>query len=133
MDLKDKKNKKPVSLLQSFMFAIEGIRTAIRDERNMRIHLAFSVLVIGCALIFSLSAWEWVVVIMAIGGMLALELVNTAIERIVDLVTEEYHPLAKQAKDLAAGAVFIYAIVSVVIGIMIFLPHIIGFFRLSFL
>jgi undecaprenol kinase len=60
--------------------------------------------------------------------MFALELVNSGIERVVDLVTEEYHPFAKQAKDLAAGAVFIYAVVSVVIGIVIFLPYILKMF-----
>jgi len=58
----------------------------------------------------------------AICGVLALELVNTAVERVVDLVTKEFHPLAKQAKDIAAGAVLLYAILSVVIGCIIFLP-----------
>jgi undecaprenol kinase len=67
---------------------------------------------------------EWLFVIFAIGGMFALELLNTAIERLVDLVTMEYHPLAKQAKDIAAGAVFLYAIFSVIVGFIIFIPRI---------
>jgi undecaprenol kinase len=72
---------------------------------------------------FSITKTEWLFILVAIGGMFALELVNTAIERLVDLVTAEYHPLAKQAKDLAAGAVLVYAILSVGIGMVIFLPY----------
>jgi undecaprenol kinase len=84
-----------------------------------------AVLVILFAFYYHLSASEWIFILFAIGGMFSLELVNTAIERIVDLVTEEYHPLAKQAKDIAAGAVIVYAILSVIIGCIIFLPKII--------
>lgn len=65
---------------------------------------------------------EWSIVVLLIGGMLALEMMNAAIERVVDLVTLENHPLAKHAKDLAAGAVLVYAISSVVIGLIIFVP-----------
>ena len=60
---------------------------------------------------------EWLFILVAIVGTITLELVNSAIERVVDLVTTEYHPLAKQAKDIAAGAVFVYAIFSVIVGI----------------
>lgn len=115
--------RKGNSLMASFSFAINGIRTAIMAERNMRIHLVSSVIVICCSIFFSISTIEWLIVLLVIGGIFALELVNSAIERVVDLVTEEYLSLAKQAKDLAAGAVFIYAIVSIVIGIVIFLPY----------
>ncbi|WP_045517709.1 diacylglycerol kinase family protein [Neobacillus niacini] len=120
MDSRDKS----VRLWKSFSFALTGIKTALWTERNMRIHLFVSIVVIGCAIFFSISKVEWLFVIAAIGGILSLELLNTAIERVVDLITEEYHPLAKQAKDLAAGAVFVYAIMAVVIGIIIFLPHV---------
>ena len=122
MDSRDKH----VQLWKSFSFAINGIKTALWSERNMRIHLFVSLIVIGCSIFFSISKLEWLIVILIIGGIFSLELVNTAIERVVDLVTEEYHPLAKQAKDIAAGAVFIYAVAAVVIGIIIFLPY---FFR----
>lgn len=120
MDSKDKR----VHLWKSFSYAITGIFTAIRSERNMRIHLSLSIIVIGFSLFFSISKVEWLFVIVAIGGIFSLEILNTAVERIVDLVTEEYHPLAKQAKDLAAGAVFVYAITVVIIGLIIFLPRI---------
>lgn len=126
MDLRD--NKQPIPLLKSFSFAVYGIMTAIKTERNMRIHLSCTVIVIGCSFYFSITKIEWLFILFAIGGMLALELVNTAIERVVDLVTNEYHPLAKQAKDLAAGAVFIYMILSVVIGLVILLPYLFKLF-----
>ncbi len=124
MDSRDKRAR----LWRSFSYAITGIMTALWSERNMRIHLLVSLLVIGCALFFSISQLEWLFVIFAIGGIFSLELINTAIERVVDLITKEYQPLAKQAKDIAAGAVFIYAITVVVIGIMIFLPYVIRWF-----
>ncbi|MGX6442790.1 diacylglycerol kinase family protein [Neobacillus sp. K501] len=126
MDSKDKR----VHLLKSFSYAITGIFTAIRSERNMRIHLILSIIVIGISLFFSISTVEWLFVIAAIGGIFSLEILNTAVERVVDLVTEEYHPLAKQAKDLAAGAVFIYALAVVVIGLIIFLPRFVKWFNI---
>jgi undecaprenol kinase len=122
MDLQDKR----IRLWKSFSFAITGIKTALWTERNMRIHLLVSVLVIACAVFFSISKLEWLFILVAIGGIFSLELMNTAIERVVDLITDEYHPLAKQAKDVAAGAVFIYAIAAVIIGLVIFLPHVLN-------
>ena len=110
--------------IRSFSYALTGITIALRGERNMRFHLYSSVVVLLISFYFSITKTEWLFILVAIGGMFALELANTAIERIVDLVTEEYHPLAKQAKDLAAGAVLVYAILSVAIGIIIFLPYI---------
>lgn len=94
----------------------------------MRIHFISSIIVVLISFYFSITKIEWVFILFAIGGMFALELLNTAIERVVDLVTAEYHPLAKQAKDLAAGAVLIYAVLSVVIGIVIFLPYVLNLF-----
>jgi undecaprenol kinase len=122
MDLQDKR----IRLWKSFAFAITGIKTALWSERNMRIHFVVSVLVILCAVFFSISKIEWLFILIAIGGIFSLELINTAIERVVDLITVEYHPLAKQAKDVAAGAVFIYAIMAVIIGVLIFLPHVLN-------
>jgi undecaprenol kinase len=120
----DFKGKRRRGLLRPFTFAIVGILHAIRNERNMKIHTVVAALVIILGLFYQLSAIEWMLIVCAIGGMLSLELMNTAIERVVDLVTKDFHPLAKQAKDVAAGAVFIYAILSVLIGCIIFLPKI---------
>ena len=124
MDLNANKRKKH-SLASSFKFAFQGIGTAFRRERNVQIHSMISVVVIFFGLALSISRFEWIAVLLAIGGMLALEMLNTAIERTVDLYTADFHPLAKQAKDISAGAVLIFAIISVVIGLIIFVPKII--------
>lgn len=126
MDSRDKHPRKHFPLWKSFYYAICGLQTAIKEERNLRIHLVVTVVVVSCAAYFSISKIEWLFIILAIGGMLALEILNTAVERLVDLVTKEYHPLAKAAKDLAAAAVFLYAIMAVMIGIIIFYPHLFG-------
>ena len=124
MDSQDKS----FPLMSSFSFAFSGILLALRKERNMRIHFISSIIVLLISIYFSITKIEWIFILFTIGGMFALELLNTAIERVVDLVTAEYHPLAKQAKDLAAGAVLIYAALSVVIGIVIFLPYVLNLF-----
>lgn len=111
-------------LMQSFRYAFCGLRTAFQTEQNLRIYAAVTVLLLICSFYFNLALWEWAVLLLTIGIMYICELFNTAIERVVDLVTEEYHPLAKQAKDIAAGACLFFASVSVVIGIIIFFPKI---------
>lgn len=121
---KDKKS----SLVHSFGYAMSGFKQAFVQERNLKIHLAVSAIVIIMGFLFSISAIEWLFIVLAIGGMLSLELVNSSIERVVDLVTDDYHMLAKAAKDMAAGAVFLYAIMSVIIGVIIFLPKLILLF-----
>jgi undecaprenol kinase len=125
MDLKDNKRKYKYS--ETFKFALEGIRVSILNEKNIRFHLFFSVIVIVFAIIFNLTQIEWMFILFAIVGMIVVEMINTAIERVVDLVTDQYHPLAGQAKDIAAGAVLIYAILSVIIGMIIFIPKILMF------
>ena len=122
----DKQRKHP--LTSSFKFGFEGIAAAAAKERNVKIHLAISFIVILFGVIFSINKYEWIAVILAIGGMISMEMMNTAIERTVDLYTKEYHPLAKQAKDIAAGAVLVFAIASVMVGLIIFLPRILAWF-----
>ncbi|MGP9042427.1 diacylglycerol kinase family protein [Cytobacillus kochii] len=123
-DYRDKNSRKKQSLGSSFYFAFIGVITALKAERNLKIHFVMTVLVIFFGIIFELTKTEWLLISFAIAGMIALELMNTAIERVVDLVTTEQHPLAKQAKDIAAGAVLIYAVLTVIIGLSIFLPKI---------
>lgn len=111
---------------KSLGYAISGIIQCIQKERNIKIHLVFMFLVIICGFLFRLSITEWLVCILLFGLVISLELVNTAIEAVVDLCTQEYHPLAKIAKDTAAGAVLISAIASVVIALIIFVPKILS-------
>lgn len=122
-----KKNKKN-PLYESFGYAFEGIWTGIRKERNMKIHCLAMVLVTLAGFFFGISAVQWCICLLLFGLIAALELVNTAVEAVVDLVTEERKPLAKIAKDTAAGAVLFAAIMSVIIGCIIFLPYLLKIF-----
>lgn len=111
------------SLLKSFQHAIHGVLSSIRSERNMRIHVLASIVVIACGCFYHIQKQEWLILFLTMGGVIALEMMNTAIEKTVDLVTNEYRELAKQAKDIAAGAVFLFSCIAVIIGCMIFLPY----------
>lgn len=121
MEMK-KENKK--KLINSFKYAFEGIVTGIKAERNMKIHIAIMILVIIFGIILKISKIEWIICIILFGFVLSLELMNTAIENTVDLITLEKNPKAKIAKDVAAGSVLIAAITSAIIGLIIFIPKI---------
>lgn len=120
----DRNSKKPQRepLWKSFGYAFQGIGRTIARERNMKIHCfaAGLVVIFGCAL--GISRIEWFVCLILFGLVMSLECVNTSVEAVVDLVTEERKPLAKKAKDAAAGAVLIAAIFAAIIGCVIFLP-----------
>ncbi|MDD3239470.1 MAG: diacylglycerol kinase family protein [Lachnospira sp.] len=119
-------NDKKPPICKSFGYAFEGIFTCIKKERNMKIHCVMAVLVVIAGLILKISSIEWCVCLALFGLVMALEHVNTAIEAVVDLVTEERKPLAKIAKDTAAGAVLIAAIMAAIAGLIIFVPKILG-------
>lgn len=110
----------------SVKHAVDGIDYTISHERNFKIEVFFAIFVIIASVYFQVSIIEWVVLLLTIAIVLALEILNTAIERCVDLVTTEYEHLARIAKDTAAGAVFVMSLFSVAIGISIFLPKIIA-------
>lgn len=118
------KKEKKDPLYQSFGYAFQGIFTCVRKERNMKIHCVAAVFVVIAGVILKISAIEWCICLALFGLVMALEHVNTAVEAVVDMVTEEYHPLAKVAKDTAAGAVLIAAIMAAIAGGIIFLPKI---------
>lgn len=128
MNMGSKDNKRKYKYTETFKFALEGIRVSFINEKNIRFHFFFSVLVIVFAIIFNLTRTEWMFLLFAIAGMIVVEMINTAIERVVDLVTDQFHPLAGQAKDIAAGAVLIYAILSIIVGLIIFIPKILSLF-----
>ena len=109
-------------LYKSFGYAFQGIGNTIRSERNIKIHLTVMTLVIVFGIFLHLSVTEWFVCLILFGQVISLELVNTAIEAAVDLATKEKHPLAKKAKDAAAGAVLVSAIFAAIIGLIIFIP-----------
>ncbi len=123
-EYKDKMKKK--SLLKSFYHAGIGIYSAFLSERNMKIHVSVMLLVILAGIYFQISFQEWMICIILFGVVISAEIMNTAVETTVDLAMPKLHPKAKLAKDLAAGAVLVLAIIAVVIGLMIFLPKVSG-------
>jgi diacylglycerol kinase (ATP) len=108
------------SLLWSFDYAIRGIVHALRTQRNMRLHLLAAVVVFVAALVLGVSGLELVALVFAVGLVFVCELLNTALETVVDLATETYDPLAAIAKDVAAGAVLISALTAVAVGYVVF-------------
>lgn len=116
-------------LYKSFGYAFEGIFAGIRGERNMKIHCFAAVCVVVVGVLFHISVTEWCICLVLFGLILSLELVNTAIEAVVDLVTEDKKPLAKLAKDTAAGAVLIAAVMAAMAGLLIFVPKLISFLK----
>ena len=110
----------------SVKHAMDGIDYTMSHEKNFTIELVFAIMVCLASIYFKISIIEWAILLITIAIVLALEIMNTAIERCVDLVTKEYEELAKIAKDTSAGAVFVMSLFSVAIGICIFLPKIIN-------
>ena len=108
--------------LKSFGYAAEGMKSVWATEQNFRIHSCAGIVVFLLAYLLSVSAMEWVILIILVFSVLALETMNTAIEKAVDLTTEGYHPLAKAAKDLASASVLLFAICTAIVGTIIFLP-----------
>lgn len=114
--------------MKSFVYAFAGIASAVCGERNMRIHLVAAFAAVSLGTWLGLSACEWVAVVICCALVMSLECLNTAIEAAVDLASPEIHPLAKKAKDCAAGAVLIAAIGSAIVGCIIFVPKLMRFF-----
>jgi diacylglycerol kinase len=109
-------------LLRSFRFAFAGLGFLLRTQRNARIHVAVGAIACALAAWLRVSRVEWAVLVFTIALVLILEGLNTAVEAAIDLASPEIHPLAKAAKDLAAGMVLIAAIASVAVGLLILGP-----------
>ncbi len=108
------------NLLSSFFAAFQGIVFAVRRERNMRIHLIVALLVIAASLYFQVEKWELMFVFVAVFLVLVTEMINTALERVVDLSTQRYHHLAHTAKNVAAGAVLFAALFAIFVAGVVF-------------
>lgn len=120
-------NKKP-NFFQSVGFAIKGIKVAIRYNRNIRIHIVMAVLTIALSFILGLNQFEKAIICMIILLVISAEMINTAIEEVVDLVVKDYREEAKFAKDVSAGMVLIVAGGSIAVGFLVFSPHILRLF-----
>ncbi len=111
----------------SFGHAFRGVGAALRSELHLRFHALATVVVVGLGLHYRLARLEWALVAVAVASVWAAELVNTAIEALTDLASPNYHPLAGKAKDVAAGAVLLAALGALVVGALVFGPHIFSF------
>ena len=111
------------TLLASFRYAFAGIRYLLWTQRNAKIHSALGLVAAALGLALGLDRYEWLALLLTITMVLAAEGVNTAVEAAVDLAAPGYHPLAKIAKDVGAGTVLLTAIASVLIGLVLFVPH----------
>lgn len=114
---------KPRSWIESVNCAIEGILWSVRTQKHLRYHFLVAILVLFCALLFHVSALEFMLLVSAIVLVLFAETINTAVEVVVDLVSPDFHPLAKRAKDVAAGAVLIASIGAAVTGYLALSRH----------
>lgn len=108
------------SFRRSFLFALQGFRTALRQERNIKVMLAGDAFAVAMGLILRIDAVSWAVVLVCCGMVIAAELLNTAIETVVDLVSPEFHPLAGQAKDIAAAASWVLSLTAAVVGVIVY-------------
>jgi len=112
--------------LRTFKFSMDGLIYAYKNEQSMLIHAIGTIVTIALGIIFKIKLSEWAIVFIALGVILASELINTAIEAAVDLCTLEIHPLAKIAKDCGSAATFVLTLVSVVICLLVFVPYFVG-------
>ena len=109
--------------IAGFGFAFSGLWHAISTQINMKVHISIAIIAIALGIFLHISAVEFAIIFLAIAGVLITEMFNTVIELCVDLASPAYHPLAKIAKDVAAGAVLLSAIMSIIIALFIFGPH----------
>lgn len=112
--------------LKSFGYAAAGVVYSLRTQRNMRIHFVAAVLTLGLALYLRISAHDLLLVLFAITLVVMAEMFNTAVETVVDLCVQTEHPLARIAKDVAAGAVLVAALNSIAVALVVFYPYLAG-------
>ena len=113
--------------LKSLKYSFDGLFYAYRYEQSLWLHAIAVVIAVSLGIFFKIKISEWAIIFIALGIILALELLNTAIEAAVDLTTTKIHPLAKIAKDCGSAASFVMSIVSIVISLFVFWPYIIEF------
>ena len=122
--LKGKKKYSLIRFFKGFGYAFNGIISALKTEQNLLIELILGMIFVGLGLYFKISNLELCIIIVCIGILLSLELINTAIENIVDMTMPQVHPLAKLAKDTGAGAILIFSIITIIVVLIIMIPRI---------
>lgn len=112
--------------------AIRGLQYVIKNERNFRIELIIAIFIVFLSLIFNIKIWEFIIVIFLITWVLVTELMNTVVERVVDILEPRIHPFARLIKDITAGVVLISAVMSILVGLFIFSPYIFNLLNFYF-
>lgn len=116
--LRLKGNKRGIGL----KFALEGLIVIFKEERNFRIHFLFACLAIIIGFVLKLNQNEWLIIVITIHIVILMEIMNSIIERMIDYIKPDIHPIAKKIKDMAAAAVLIAAVMSIIVGLIIFIP-----------
>lgn len=111
---------------RSFLFALQGLRTAVTTERNIKVMLVIGACAVVAGIVLRIDLLSWAIVLLCCGVVISAELVNTAVETVVDLVSPEFHPLAGRAKDIAAAAVWVLSAIVGVVGLLVFANAIVG-------
>jgi len=119
---------KPGRVLLSFKYAFKGITHALREEQNMRVHFLAVAVVVVLAIFFQVSAIEAIVLVVVAALVIMAELINTALERVVDVIKPRMHPYAKSIKDMQAAMVLMASLAALVVGLIIFLPKVLELF-----
>jgi diacylglycerol kinase len=115
-------------LANSFKYAMRGLKKVFKEEQNFRIHVFFTLVVLLLSFYFQIKLWEFVIIILLIALVLALEIINSIIERLTDMLKPRIHQYVKDMKDMGAALVFIGAITALIVGILIFFPYIVALF-----
>ncbi len=115
-------------VIKSFSFALQGLRDCLLNEKNFRIQYVTALVILIAGIFFSLSGMEWISILVCFALVLSFEIINSAIEKLCDLVYPSINPVIKKVKDMCAAAVLISAIISFIIGCIIFIPKIKGLF-----
>lgn len=123
-----KETEQPI--LKSFYYAFSGLAYVLRTQKHMRFHFLAAILVLVLSLFLHLTGVETVILFFSIGLVLITEMVNTSLESMIDLITQEQHPLAKIVKDVAAGCVLVAALNSIVVGLIILLPRLVDLIKI---
>ena len=116
-------------LIKSFAFALNGIKACFSKEPNFKIHTGIAIGVVASGIFFQISLTEWVLMLICMGFVLCMEMINTAIEQLCNIVYNQPHPGIKIIKDISAGAVLVSAIVAAICGVIVFIPKIFLLFK----
>ncbi|MDU1892398.1 MAG: diacylglycerol kinase family protein [Dysgonomonas sp.] len=125
---RNKKNKFSIKeRLLSFKYAFNGLRLLFTEEHNSRIHITITIIVVVMGIYFNISISEWLIILLLIALVFCMEIINSAIENLADYISPEWHSKIKKVKDLSAAGVFVAALISVICGLIIFIPKICDF------